>query len=174
MVRLNLAGQRFGRLTAVSYAYSKGNAYWRCLCDCGRSVVVSSNRLRSGKTQSCGCFRREFMQAIGRGRITHGRSLSREYAAWRHMIDRCTRKKHERYADYGGRGIGVCDRWKTFENFYADMGNRPTSRHTLERRDNDLSYSPDNCYWATYSEQNKNRREMGVGARAAAQEFCGQ
>lgn len=91
------------------------------------------------------------------GVTTHGMARTRIYNIWADMIGRCTRPAHARYADYGGRGITVCERWREFANFYADMGDRPAGR-SLDRINNDAGYSPDNCRWATFREQRHNRR----------------
>src|SRR5215216_5230642 len=91
--------------------------------------------------------------------LKHGMSRAPEYTAWRNMWARCRHPKHPYFKDYGGRGIAVCDRWKSFEAFLADMGKRPTPRHSLERKDNGKGYKPDKCVWATSAEQCANTRK---------------
>ena len=152
-------GEKFGRLTVVASAEpdARGRPRWQCACVCGGSTVTRSDGLKSGHVQSCGCRQKEAVAKICKDRATHGLSRSRIHDSWCHMISRCRNPKDGRFSDYGERGISVCERWQTFENFHADMGDMPEGR-TLERRDNSKGYSPDNCYWATYSEQNKNRR----------------
>lgn len=157
MGRINLEGRRFGRLVVERYAGSRcGQAAWACACDCGAAVVVCGGNLRSGGSTSCGCFRTE-------RRTKHGHNTragrSPEYVAWHNMIRRCRGTAGGLASlDYHLRGITVCDRWQSFDAFLADMGPRPSLRHSLDRIDNDGNYEPGNCRWATTQEQRANRR----------------
>lgn len=170
----DLTGGRFGRLTVQDYAGRHNcNHYWLCRCDCGTTATVERRQLVSGKTTSCGCYARELRLARMReqperfrgSRRTHGRFGSALYRSWAAMIQRCTNPKRENYSYYGGRGITVCARWRVFENFAADMGERPPGT-TLERNDNDKGYEPGNCRWATMQEQSNNRRARGSHSAA--------
>jgi hypothetical protein len=156
---VDMAGKKFGQWTVISISdfrlkSNRSIAYWICKCDCGNERHVSGSSLRQGISRDCGCSRIENFH-----RITHGRSKTVEYNAWSSMIGRCYNPKCKRYEDWGGRGITVCDSWlNSFENFYADMGDKPTPTHSLDRINNDLGYSKDNCRWATRKEQRKNQR----------------
>ena len=160
MKLIDLTGQHFGRLEVLrKHGLDGRNTTWECRCSCGgpkaQSVVVQTYNLRQGKTVSCGCVRKENSRVAS---TTHGKTRSRVYRIWVSMVQRCTNPKADAYENYGGRGISVCNAWLQFENFYTDMGDPPTSSHTLERQDNDAGYSKANCTWATRVEQSNNKR----------------
>ncbi len=154
-----IAGERSHRLTALDNQ-KYANRYLLFLCECGAKKVMLIYNVRSGKSKSCGCLAREWTSANKR---THGRSFSqgynKTYRAWQSMIDRCTNRNVPNYRHYGGRGIEVCDRWRTsFENFLADMGDSPGPGFSLDRINNDGHYEPSNCRWATARQQRINQR----------------
>lgn len=155
--QLDLTGQRFGRLVANSPARCvNGDAGWLCSCDCGRTSIVSAWLLRKKPRgiRSCGC-----RKWLGTSRPRHGMSKTKVYRAWIDMRTRCYRPSCSEYLRYGGRGITVCERWRVFENFYADMGDPPSSEHSLERSNVNGNYEPGNCCWATPEEQINNLRK---------------
>lgn len=155
---------RFGRLIAVSDGAKRGkHRTVRCLCDCGETVEVFTFSLTSGKTQSCGCWQRERQaetaRVMGRNNRKHGYIGTAEYRAWNAARNRCLSKSAQAYDRYGGRGITMCPEWaEKFEAFIADMGPKPSPRHTLERVDNSRGYEPGNCEWRLWEPQNRNRR----------------
>ncbi len=152
----DMLGQRFTRLVVVSRADSdkNGNAIWECMCDCGNTTLSRGFTLRNGQAKSCGCLTTD--QLVERI-TTHKMSGTLEWWSWVHMRQRCENPNARFYPRYGGRGIKVCERWQSFENFYADMGSRPSEAYSLERKNNDGHYEPTNCVWATLSEQNSNK-----------------
>lgn len=149
---VELTGVKFGRLTMLTKEPSKnGRVRWLAKCDCGNECVVAGVSVRSGKTTSCGCAKRD-----GSRRPRGTGALSSEYTIWTSMKQRCQNPKHRAYRRYGGRGIVVCERWQTFENFLADMGPRPSMKHSIDRINNDKGYCLENCRWANAFEQARN------------------
>ena len=152
-------GEVFGLLTAIEDTGKRkyGKPIWKCICECGNFNEVPIYHLRSGHTKSCGCL-------VGSNK-KHGHSpvISKTptYISWDCMKQRCLNPKNISYKNYGGRGIMICERWMVFENFLADMGERPEGM-TLDRIDNDGHYEPSNCKWSTWNDQASNRRPKGV------------
>jgi hypothetical protein len=145
----DMAGRVFGKLTVLRRAPREpgpGPAVWVCLCECGTVTTATGGNLRKGRAFSCGCVRRK-----------HGMAGSPTWVSWRSMRDRCLNVRNPGYANYGGRGITIAERWDDFAAFLADMGERPKGL-TLDRIDNDGNYEPGNCRWATMRTQSRNSR----------------
>lgn len=154
----DITGQRFHRLLVIEplrrISPPADHAFWRCVCDCGKEVIAAaSDLLKDGGTKSCGCFAAE---RSSRDKRTHGMTHTKTYKAWRSMRGRCTNPRLENYKDYGARGISVCERWSTFEAFFADMGTAPPGSQ-LDRVDVNGNYEPSNCRWTTPKVNNNNK-----------------
>ena len=153
---IDRTGQRFGCLTVLRRVPAAGRVRWECRCDCGRLTVAQANNLQSGNTRSCG-----HLGENNTSQMTHGHTRSGwkspTFVSWSNMVQRCVDRRSTSWLRYGGRGIKVCARWRTFENFLADMGERPAGR-SIDRIDNAGHYRPGNCKWSTPKEQAANRR----------------
>lgn len=160
--------QKHGRLTIIKTVQIKGRTYYECVCQCGEKKFVHSSNMK--RTHSCGCLNSE----MAKKRFTvHGMRQSDEYRIWTGMKYRCYNKNCPKYKIYGGRGVVVCDRWMSFQNFFEDMGNRPSKYYSLDRINNNLGYSKENCRWATLKKQaNNTRRNQMIKHNGKNQSLC--
>ena len=187
---IDLTGEKYGRLTVVSFdKLEKRKAYWKCSCDCGLSVVVSGNNLRSGNTKSCGCLRRETARKRGELNTAHGEShgkRTRLYTIWCGMHQRCKNPNRDAFNLYGGKGVTVCEEWHDYETFrawaYANgfkdqpKGTPHKIALSIDRIDPSKGYAPENCQWITRSENtaraNKNHKSRTL-IRGEGSQGCG-
>jgi len=162
------AGTVINRLTVIGpgEAIEWGNGWHKSTsvvrCECGTIKTIANSQLKTGKIKSCGCF---LAVAIGQRARTHGLSVGEwvdEYSAWNNMHERCYNPENSQYDRYGGRGITVCERWHLVQNFVADMGHKPSREYTLDRINNAIGYSPENCRWADKKTQAVNRRTTKI------------
>lgn len=170
----DLTGERFGRLLVKhKNGYNKHHQlYWMCECECGNKKNVLGCVLSRGDANSCGCLKKE---SIAKVNYKHGKTRTPIYAIWHSMMQRCYDKNSHAYSRYGGRGINVCQKWQTFEGFYADMGEKPEGM-SLERKDVNGDYSLENVIWATAKEQANNKRNNIIlehlGRKQTMQQWC--
>lgn len=174
---LDITGLTFGRLIAIAPTdlRSGGKIVWRCTCNCGAECLAPVNHLQDGRRVSCGCAKLTGSQRLSR-KARHGHYVGNQpsptYSSWTSMRTRCLNPNAPDFMRYGGRGIVICQRWTKFENFLADMGERP-AKHTLDRKDTNGHYEPENCRWATQITQDRNKRTNRVLEAFGRQQILG-
>lgn len=163
--RKDLTGIRYGKLVVITPEPDRKDSsfekrtFWNCICDCGSACVIRTDQLTRSVAQSCGCLQLDTVTI--HGYATDRRGVTRTWRTWASMNSRCNNRNDPSFGRYGGRGIKICERWCAFENFLSDMGERPVGK-TIDRKDNDGDYTPDNCKWSTPSEQANNRRRNRI------------
>jgi len=164
----DLTGQKFFCWTVIKLSFRIGKkSYWECRCDCGTIRVVQEYDLKNKEGQTCGCLKNKGkpkkIKITHKINELHGMSSWPEHKVWRNMKGRCYNRNDQAFADYGGRGIEVCESWRnSFTNFITDMGRRPSSDYSIDRIDNDKNYEKGNCKWSTHSQQAGNRRKKRI------------
>ena len=156
--KINEIGNRYGKLLVIREAQSnkRGLARWLCKCDCGNETIQNGADLRNNKVVSCGCYQREELK---NRRLIHGEYKSTEFKTWIGILSRCENKNNKDYIHYGGRGIKICDKWRnSFQEFLNDMGRKPFKNYSIERKDYNGDYCPENCCWANTLTQVRNSR----------------
>lgn len=169
---VDITGERFGRLVAIERAQNESgskdrHSLWLCQCDCGKTVLVKLDKLRGGDTKSCGCYKRDlcaerikkFNEAHPKARRKHGQSGKKLYWAYQHMMARCYNETNERFSNYGGRGISVCDEWRKNPTSFIEwsLQNGFCDDLTLDRINVDGNYEPTNCRWVDWKTQRNNK-----------------
>jgi hypothetical protein len=159
---INMIGEKYGKLTVISLCTEKtsgGRRLWLCQCECGNYKKATRSHLQNGNTTSCGCVRKAKDKKLGKKLHRHGLYGKRIYTIWQQMKDRCYNKNNKDYTRYGGRGITVCDEWKTDAKAFSDWANANgySDNLTLDRIDVNGNYEPSNCRWATIKQQDRNR-----------------
>lgn len=168
---IDLVGNKYGRLTVIEFVELKNHkTYWKCACDCGLTVIVTGNNLRSGNTKSCGCLHRESIASVGAANTKHNEShnhKTRLYGIWAGMRQRCNNPNKDAYKYYGGKGVKVCEEWNDYSKFKEwALSNGYNDSLSIDRIDANGNYCPLNCRWLTISENtaraNKNHTTRRV------------
>ena len=181
---LNLDGQKFGEWLVLSTEIKlhgktkpRTASFCTCKCTCGIIKEICAYDLKRGKSKMCRSCATRKQNTNHKNNTKHNKSYTVEYKTWSDMKRRCYNEKIKNFSDYGGRGIKVCDRWlESFENFYEDMGKRPSIEFSIDRIDVNKDYSPENCRWADQKTQMRNRRNTKIvnykGVEKPLAQFC--